>query len=401
MIFPIHKKVKKGASVTAVASFSSTQNAKGKIVMQNCSNVQFTNGLSYAGAFASKDDGILQYLATINGEMVALKSTGLTMGARTFPQLSGCQTVLWAFDANTNTLAVSGNEAVYTLFSGNVKKIANFQADSLAFCQSRLFALKGKRVYLSNPTETTFTDELWIDLPTGCVALVNNGQLYAVGDNIYKLQLDGNATDVQVKKLCANVGVVHPQTVCAYGKKIMFVANGNVMTLQNGNLKVVAQTDVTPVCATMHQGLYYLFGSVDDQPTATAYNPHSGKVVTIHQAKVVTATSNGIALLASDGTNGFELSMAHKKCFWTSQPINFDDQPTTKYLHRLVVQTSTDVEVHVVSNARRIYHLKGKDIAQSLLLVGHGKRITVELYADGAMSVKQLSLTARTSEVSL
>lgn len=401
MIFPTHKKLKKGASATAVADFCSTQSSKGKIVMQACSNVQFTNGLNYAGAFVQKDDGILQYLAIVGGEQVALKATGLTMGVRTFPQLAGCQSVVWAFDHNTNTLAVSGNNAVYTIFSGNPKKIADIQADSLAFCQSRLFALAGKRVYMSNPTETTFADDIWVDLPTECVALVNNGELYAVGDNIYKLQMDGEMTDIQIKKLCTSVGVVHPQTVCAYGNKILFVANGNIMALQNGNLKVIVQTDTTPTCATMHQGLYYLFGQTDGTHTATSHNPHSGKVVSVHQAKVNAVMSNGISLLTSDGENGFELTSTRQQCHWTSQPINFDDKLTTKHLHRLIVQTAADVDVHIVSNARRIYNLKGKDTPQSLLLVGYGKHITVELHSNGAMSVKQLSLTARTSEVSV
>ena len=399
MIFPTRNPIKKGKSATATADFSTTKSTKGKIVVSKSNNVQFTNGLTYAGAFVQKAEEVLQYLVSMDGDQVVLKSAGLNMGVRTFPQLAGCNQVVWDYDTNTNTLVVSGNNATFTIFSGNIKKIYTEQMDSIAFCQSRLFCLKGKRVYFSNATETNFADSLWIDLPTECVALVNNGELYAVGDDIYKLQMDGDESDIQIKKLCSNVGIVQPHTVCAYGNKILFVANGNVMSLQNGSVKVFAQTPTIATYATMHKGLYYLFGQSDGVDTATTYNPHSGKVASVHQAKVCNAISNGNSLLASDGTNGLELVSTRQSCYWQSQPINFDDQFTTKHLHRLLIQTSTDVDVHVDSDALRIYHLKGKDAIQSLLLVGHGKNITIKIVSNGTMCIKQLMITVRTSEV--
>lgn len=402
MIFPTIKRLPKGKSVKAVAHFSKSTPQRGKIVMHDASNVQFDDdGIFYAGAFEQKDNGVLQYLPTVGGEAVSLKANGLNMGARTFPQLANCPKVVWAYDQNTTTLVVSGNNATYQIFGGNIKKILDQEVDSLAICQSRLFALKHNRIYIGSPTEMTFAQDVWMDLPTSCVALVNNGHLYALGNDVYKLNLDSDESHVKVTKICSNVGQVVGNTVCAYANKILFVANGHLCCMQNAATKQLVKVEGQPTYATMHQGMYYLCTQSNNQAKVTSFSPIDGKINTVHQILAKTIFSNGYDLLASDGENGLQLGWKQSKCFWKSQPINFDDEPSTKYLHRLVVQTTTALDVHIKADTLRIYHLKGKDIPQSLLLGGYGKDITVELHSKGTMSVEQLYLTARTSEVSL
>ena len=401
MIFPTRKKMSKGKSVKAVAQFGCSQDTAGKIVMQQASNVQFTKGIGYAGSFVRKEEGVLQYLCAVNGDQVVLRSGGLNMGLRTFPQLANCSSVAWTFDANNNTLLVSGNNATYRIFSGNIFKICDTEFDSIAVCQGRVFALKGKRIYLSSATETTFEDDLWIDLPTACVAIVNNGELYAVGNDVYKLQIDGEESNIKISKICSNVGNVQGKTVCAYGNKIMFVANGSVVALQHGAIKVVTQIEATAICATMHNGLYYVCAQIDGQTFVTSVDTHTGKVISLHHVSAKNIYSNGNNLWVSDGSSGFELSGTTQDCHWISKSINFDNQATVKHLHRLMIHTATDVDVHINSDAKRIYHIKGKDVLQSLLVVGHGKDITLELHSNVGMSVKELGLVARASEVCL
>lgn len=401
MIFPTSNKVAKGKSVKATAHFSAMESAKGKIVTQDANNVQIFNGLKHFGGFVQKDSGILQYLCKMDGEDVVLKSSGLVVGVRTFTQLANHQHLQWAFDVNQSTLIVSGKNATYKIFSGNIHKISDISFQSLAVCQSRLFGLKDNKVYMSAPTEMTFDADLWIELPSPCVALVNNGELYALGNDVYRLHLDGESSRIKVDKICANVGSVVASTVCPYGNKIVFVANNKVMFLQHGTLKVVNQLQGDAICATMHFGLYFVSTQSDDKHTVISYNLHNGKVVTMHHVTAKNICSNDQSLIASDGQNAFELSTNATTCHWASAPINFDDNPTTKHLHRLVVQTAYDVDVHVTSNTRRSYHFKGKDTPQSILIVGHGKNIWVEIASQGPMNVKYLSLTARPSEVSV
>ncbi|MBQ9125235.1 MAG: hypothetical protein IJY13_01100 [Clostridia bacterium] len=401
MIFPTRKKITKGKSVTAVCDFSATQPTQGKIAMATASNVKFSHGLTYGGAFTAKNDGVLQYLATINGEQVALKSSGLTMGIRTFGQFAGMDNLVWTFDDNTNTLAVVGKTCTYRFYSGNSKKISDLLFTSLAFCQSRLFGLLDNRLYVSEPTETTFQNDVWIDLPTSCCALVNNGELYAIGNDVYKINLDGEDDHIKITKICSNVGVVKGSTVCAYGNKIMFVANDKIMCLQHGSLRQIADLQATPTFATMHNGLYYVSANLDGIDTLIGYNPHNGKMSKIHHVSAKNAYSSGETLLVSDGASGFELVSNVQPSYWQSLPINFDNQPTTKHLHRLLVNTATDVDVTIHADTSRTYHVKGKEELQSILLVGHGKHITLDVSSTGVLAVKHLSLTVRPSEVSV
>lgn len=402
MIFPTAKKIKRGKSVQAVADFFATEQTVGKIVAKDASNVKNSNGVAYAGGFVQTDKDVLQYFPPHGTEKVMLKPDSVVMGIRTFYQFRGFRNAVYAWDERSNTVVVSGNNLTYKINSGNVYKLIDEQYDSLAFCQSRWFALDGRRVYVTNPTELDFKNAQWIDLPCPCHTLVSNGELFAIGKHVYKLHPDGDESHFTVTQLSANVGDVISQTVCAYGNRILFVADGKILSLQNATVKVVTQTDVLPTCATIHRGLYYVFGTKEGANVALAYNPHSGKVVCIHHVKAQNVISDGYNLCLSDGTNGYQLLEEPTNCFWQSQPIDFDGKHTVKHLHRLLVQTETDVDVHVLSDARRIYHLKGKNELQSLLIVGHGKNITVELHSrDGKMSVKRLYITARPSEVCL
>lgn len=401
MIFPTRKKILKGKSVTATCDFSSTHPTQGKIAMETANNVKFVSGLTYGGAFVAKNDGVLQYLATVDGEDVALKSSGLTMGIRTFGQFAGMDNLVWTLEENTGTLVLVGKTCTYKIYSGNIKKITDVLFTSLAVCQSRLFGLLGKRLYVSSPTETTFQSDIWIDLPTDCCALVNNGELYAVGNDVYKINLDGDDDQIKITKICSNVGVVEQRTVCAYGNKIMFVANGKIMCLQHGALKQIAEFSATPICATMHNGLYYVSAKIDGTDTLVAYNPHNGKVAKMHHVSAKNAYSNGATLLVSNGLSGFELTTATKPSLWKSLPINFDNQHTTKHLHRLLVNTATDVEITIHADTSRTYHVKGKDELQSILLVGYGKHITLQIASTGVLTVKHLSISVRPSEVSV
>lgn len=401
MIFPTKTKLKKGKSVKAVAQFSSNIPSKGAIATADCHNVQLTNGLACGGAFVQNDGGVLQYMPGIDGQPSKLTLTGLTVGGKTFNQLANSTKVRWAFEGSKNALVVCNDNTTYCIEKNFSSKIFAESFDSLAFCQSRLFALKGNRVYLSLPTCCDFQENLWVDLPTKCVALVNNGHLYAIGNDVYKIQPDGEESHIEVSKICSNVGSVSGDTIYAYGNKIIFVADGKIVYLQHGSIKEVAKVDVAPTFATMHRGLYYLFGKRLGENVAIAYNPHSGKMLQMYHVNAQNAYSDGYQLYVSDGTNGYLLTDESKPSYWKSLPINFDESYTTKFLHRLVIQTSTDVQVHVVSDAIRIYQLKGKDSAQSLLIAGHGKNITIEVHCNGEMDVPVLSITARTSEVSV
>lgn len=402
MIFPTAKKLKKGKSVQAVADFFATEQAVGKIVAKDASNVKNCNGIAYAGGFVQTDKDVLQYLPPHGTEKVMLKADSLVMGIRTFYQFRGFLKAVYGLDERSNTVVASGNNVTYEINSGNVYKLIDEQYDSFAYCQSRWFALSGRRVYVTDPTELDLKNARWIDLPAPCHTLISNGELFAIGKQVYKLHPDGDESHFVVKQLSANVGNVVSQTVCAYGNRIMFVADGRIFSLQNSTIKVVAQTDVLPTCATIHRGLYYLFGKKDGTNVALAYNPHSGKVVCIHHVNAQNVISDDYNLFVSDGKNGYQLMEEQTSCFWQSQPIDFDGKLTVKHLHRLLIQTATDVEVHVLSDTRRIYHLKGKNELQSLLIVGHGKNITVELHSrDGKMDVKRLCITARPSEVCL
>lgn len=402
MIFPTPQKIKKGKSVQAVADFFATEQTVGKIVMKDASNVQTHNGIAHAGGFVQTDKDVLQYFPLHNGEKVMLKQDSVVMGASTFYQFNGFRNVVYAVDKQRNNLVLSSNGITYKINSGNVYELIKEQYDSFAFCQARLFALKGRRIYVSEPTEFELKNSEWIDLPAPCHTLVSNGELFAIGNDIYKVHPDGDESYFVVTKMHANVGDVEPKTVCAYGNRILFVANGKIVSLQNGRIKIVAPTDVLPTCATIHRGLYYVFGAKDGISVGIAYDIHSGKVVCIHHVNAQNVVSDDCNLYLSDGTDGYQLLEEPTNCFWQSQPIDFDGKQTIKHLHRLVVHTLADVDVHVVSNARRIYHLKGKDELQSLLIVGHGTNITVELHANsGKMNVKRLYITARPSEVCL
>ena len=401
MIFSTIKKLPKGKSVKAVAHFCQTTQQSGKIVMADASNVSFDNGIFYAGTFAEKDKGVIQYLPAVSGEEVTLRANGLTMGARTFPQLANCTKVVWAYDKNTNIMVVSGNNATYQLFGGNLKKILDQGLDSIVICQSRLFGLKENRIYVGSPTEMTFQQDLWIDLPTSCVALAYNGNFYALGNDVYKISIDGDESNFKVTKVCCNVGQVVPDTVCAYANKILFVANGHLCCMQNATVKQLAQVDGQATCAAMHQGLFYICSQSDDKSKVTSFSPIDGKIVSTYKVLAQSILSNGNDLFVSDGANLMQLVVKQDKCFWKSQPISFDDTFSTKFLHRLVVQTTTALDIYVNADTLRVYHVKGKDAPQSLLIGGHGKHITVELHSNGTMSVERLYLTARTSEVSL
>ncbi len=401
MIFPTRKKIAKGKSVTAVCDFSATKCTQGKIAMKTADNVKFIDGITYGGAFIAKNDGALQYLATVDGDNVMLKPNGLSMGIRLFSQFSGLKNVVWTMDRNTDTLVVVGKTSTYKIYSGNIQKISDVLFTSLAVCQSRLFGLVGKRLYVSEPTEMTFQSDVWVDLPTDCCTLVNNGELYAIGNDVYKINLDGEQSHIKITKICSNVGVVQSATVCAYGNKIMFVSNDKIMCLQHGALKQIAELSSTPICATMHNGLYYVSAKVDGVNTLSAYNPHNGKMSKMHHVSAKNAYSNGTTLLVSNGSSGFELTTSTKPSCWQSLPINFDNQHTTKHLHRLLVKTATDVDIIIHADTSRTYHVKGKDELQSILLVGHGTNITLEVCCTGVLAVKYLALTARPSEVSV
>lgn len=402
MIFPTPKKIKKGKIVQAVADFSATERTVGKIVVKDSSNVKTYDGISYAGGFVLTDKDVLQYFPLHRNEKVMLKQDSIALGARIFYQFNGFCNVAYAVDKQRDNLVLSANNLTYKINSSNVYKLINEQYDSLAFCQSRLFALKGRRVFVTDPTELELKNAQWIDLPCPCHTLVSNGELFAIGNDVYKVHPDGDESCFVVTKMHSNVGNVLPKTVCAYGNRILFVADSKIISLQNGRIKVVAQTEVVPTCATIHRGLYYVFGTKEGVSVALVYDPHNGKVVCTHHVNAQTVLSDDNNLYLSDGKDGYQLVEEATKCFWKSQPIDFDGKPTIKHLHRLVVYTLADVDVHVVSNNRRIYHLKGKDELQSLLIVGHGKNITVELHSNGGkLDVKRLYITARPSEVCL
>ncbi|MBQ8434101.1 MAG: hypothetical protein IJX23_04795 [Clostridia bacterium] len=401
MIFPSRTKIKKGKSIKVVADFSATQQSKGKIVMQQCGNVNLINGLKGGGGFLIRDSGVFQYMPGPNGQQSTLTSAGITVGSKTYTQLVNCQKTRWVYDTNNNALVVCGNNTTYRIAQNFIQKIFAEAFDSIALCQSRLFGLKGNRVHWSYPTVLEFDDSFWVDLPTSCVALVNNGELYALGNDVYKIEPDGDEGHFVVRKICSNVGNILGDTACAYGNKIMFVANGKLFSLQHGGLKELASVYVKNAFATMHCGLYYLFGEQSGKNVAIAYNPHSGKVVYQYDVTAQTTYSDGYNLYASDGQNGYLLTYDTQPSYWKSQPINFDDGLATMYLHRLLIQTSYDLDVYVTSDKVRTYTLKGKDVPQSLLLTGQGKNITVEVRANGNMNVGMLCITARTSEVSL
>ncbi len=402
MIFPTPQKIKKGKSVRVVADFFATEQTVGKIVMKDASNVQMHNGICNAGEFVQTDKDVLQYLPLHDNEKVMLKQDGVVMGSSTFYQFNGFRNVVYTVDKQRDTIVLCANKLTYEINSGSVRKIINEQYESFAFSQNRLFALKDSRVYFSNPAEVELTNTRWIDLPAPCHTLICNGELFAIGNDVCKIHPDGDESCFVVTKIHSNVGNVISQTMCTYGNRIMFVADGKIISLQNATIKVVAQTDVLPTCATIHRGLYYVFGTKEQTSVAIAYDIYSGKVVCVHHVNARNVYSDGYNLYLSDGTNGYQLLDENTNCFWQSQPIDFDGKHTVKHLHRLLIQTATDVDVHIVSNTRRIYHLKGKDELQSMLIVGHGKNITVELHSrDVKMDVKSLCITARPSEVCL
>ena len=401
MIFPSRTKLKKGKSVKVVADFSSSKPTSGKIVTKDCGNVKLINGLKDAGGFVPKDSGVFQYMPGPNGQQSTLTSAGLTVGSKLYTQFVNCKKSCWAFDANNNALVVCGNNTTYRIANNFIQKLFAEAFDSITFCQSRLFGLKGNRVHWSLAAVLDFLDGFWVDLPTPCVTLVDNGELYAIGNDVYKIQPEGEESNFVVSKICSNVGNVQRETACAYGKKILFVADGKICTLQHGYIKELATVSVQNAFATMHCGLYYLFGDLAGKKVAIAYNPHSGKVVYRYDISAQTVYSDGDNLYVTDGQNGYVLTYDTQPSYWKSQPINFDDGLATMYLHRLLIQTSYDVNVTITSDQVRNYSLKGKDGVQSLLIAGHGKNITVDVCANGKMNVKMLSVTARTSEVSL
>ncbi len=391
MIFSQGAKKASCKKVSATADFSTLQNATGKIVADTFSHLTLGKYLGNATSFKKRQDTtVLQYLPKIGNGQWYLGENGV-VGDVVLEAFANCQKVAFALHKATNTLAIShGQVGTYLVANGVATKVCDISFASLAFCHDRLWGLKEGNLYFSNAVDFATLLDNYIQLPAKSVALSVAQNLFVVGEDICKVFPDGEEGYIKIVTVATNVNVTLPDTVATWDNKVYFVANGR-LNCYYGNVKEVYSLPFDVTKGVIFQGNYFACGSgivsisLSDKKMVAMYNVNCQDIFA------------GEELLVVINKKGYECSSKATPSYWKSQRVDFGSG-ATKYLSRLNIQTEWDIDLHVLADSHRIYHLKGSNNAQSIAIGGYGKNIRIELFADGKVNVSFLQLTARVYE---
>lgn len=365
---------------------------------ENCHNVRSTRkGVQSVGNFEKVPfaHSVQKVLFNDNGKLYALcdgvpyvSGQGEPLIERTFSD-----GVMYKFH---DALVFGAPEASYTVENG-VATLAGLGMKDVTVGADRLVWVNGVNLYVSEPQNMLKSPwTLHMSASCGAVAAIGD-KVYALGDECVVVQPKYVQTDSVARVFAKGIGNV--KTAVALGTKIFFASDKGMYLLHNDVKSVFDELDFCAdqavACRLKNHVLISCKRSAtsDENDITLLLDVDSEKLVGVFEfgfdslysdAKSVYGVKKG-EIFCLDGEDGLSI-FCEDVDFGTAQ---------TKYLDKLVVRTSENVDVYVESDGvRTVYVFNGSPNVEVRRLNGYGKRFRVEVQAFDGMGLEQLELYA-------
>ncbi len=342
-----------------------------------------------------------------NGSCISVTEEGICTQKLSFV-VGGFANPCWLYFPATKQLVVSDvNCGTFFIYEdGALEHHSEKGYVSMATNLNRLF-------YLSQDNKIYVTDCRALNSMLGPISVPEKieklvewrGNILAVGDKIYKLEVSDTYENSRLSVLCDGVGRVYPQTVAAADKMVLFFTNKGFFRFDGSKISKVESDrhfgkNFACARAVVYGGRYWLAAPAEGHEVNSvllSFDLYDMTRVAEYDVKTsyLTAGANWL-YLEKDGVT-HKLSDGNSALFWKSKKADFGCEKAKKFLRRLKICTKHAVTVEILTETdRQIYHFAGASTPQNVKLHGACRCLQAEIHSDTSMEVSGLEIVAQT-----
>lgn len=392
-----------GKTVSARVDFANA--GKGVVTQEKSRNAVVKDGCLTAakGVVALNETDVFAAFECALGTLLC-KNDGVYL--KTADALKKIHTCVFAspsflYAAKQKKLLVSEKGKGTFVFDGeNFQQVFEKGFSTLALCKERVFGADGALYFCERDDFSSWNGKLQLSQP---VAVTESGDLWAVGNDLFKIDFSDCLQNTKVIPVYKNVGKVYEKTISVFGNKMFFLTDGGLMCYSANKTEKIAEDvnfSAENFCAVgqVYRGKYFLSASEKggSNDLLLCVDCKSCKTLCVWDVKADFLTSCDRLLWTHNGKL-FTFGDGFADVFWQSKSFDFGNAYAKKYLRKLLVDTEYPLDVHVVTEKdRKIYRFDGSSFPQQLNICGYFCKLRLELFSQGATKVNDVCVLAQT-----
>lgn len=352
------------------------------------------------------ESGALFAAKSVDGSCLTVTKDGIFCGGNHTKATGFVKPCSLNFPAKKQTVVSDAAVGTFILNEkGAVIKQDTVGYISMAANQNRVFFCSADNKIFVSDCRNLLSTEGYIGVPEKIVKLVEwRGDILAVGDKIYKLEMFDNYENSKLSVMCDGVGRVYPQTVAAADKTVVFFTGRGLFCYNGSKITKVELNDrrlenVDGAVAACYGGRYWLALPRDKDGCCALLSFDLGNMMQVAEYYVETSFLSAGADWLFVGKNGIAHCLAESVAplFWKSNKADFGCKEAKKHLRQLKIRTVGDLDLTVVTETdKRIFHFKGQPTPQKVKLCGSCHSLCVEMTAEARAEVSCLEIVAQT-----
>lgn len=300
------------------------------------------------------------------------------------------------FVEQLNAAVFSCTCGTYLCNDESCEKITDLHFEKLIFAYERLFGVKDNVLYFTSRNDFSKWGTVQLaNVASVCFA----NDLFAVGNDILKIDFSDRETDSKIQPVLRNVGFVCPRSVDVFGKKIFFVTENTLKRLYGNECKTVTNKfTFENAVGAVSQGKYYVTAvDVDGKKCVLCLDCETEKLQSVLSLPAISVIGGSFPqFVTEDGVYTF--GDGFSDLFWQSEAVDLGTMGK-KYLRKLCVDTELPLDVHLIAdNFCKIYHFDGSERAQIVNIGGCFDKLSVKLFGFGQCKVGKLRVDCQTFE---
>lgn len=307
------------------------------------------------------------------------------------------------FCLKNGSLIVSQSDDQTAIYRSKTwSKVADFGFDSMALFNERVFGADGSNVVrfsaCDDPTDFSGT----ITFPCRIYAVtVCRDELFAVGDDIFRIEFDDETPKTKVAAVCSDVGKIFGKTVRSVANVIFFLSTAGLFYYKNGAIKQIALNVETSsadsqACASTTADRYWVsFAPAGKTSPEIVAEIDAATFAPVCYHEISTDyLSGGDRLIFNVNSRPCTFADGNTNFVWKSSPYDFGSQ-SKKQLRNIFVRTSAALDVTLTTDEKtQTFAFDGSDALQLRRIRGSFRSLSAELRSTGGATVSQFGVTA-------
>lgn len=292
--------------------------------------------------------------------------------------------------------AISCEEGTFTCDGTALEKISDLQFSRLVFSHERLFGVHdGVLFFAARDDFQTWKTVQLAGVGSVCVA----GDVFAIGNDVVKVDFSDSETDVKITTVFRNVGSVQPRSVGVFGSKIFFATQDCLKCYRNSTCETIAENfHFENAVGAVVGGKYFVSAiDCDGASCVLCVDCATKKVESVLSIEVNLICGCNFPYFCTDSAV-LTFGEDYSDLFWQSNSVDFDTS-CKKYFRKLCVDTEFPLEVQLVTERDcKIYRFDGAQYSQRVNVSGYFKKMQIKLSGQGQTKINCVKVFVQTFE---